>query len=1706
MADPFDPAAMLGKPYVPPAGVAAVTPGLTDDRPDVGMGPTLKPGVRAKDVIPEFDPDAGRWKPDAGTRMADALDPEPSTVRAPWLGAGLLAHQAVQQPQAQAATNLTTAKAQNLPPEVVAADPLAAQRAARQEEIRQAFATSPALASYAAQGAQQAAVVQEEAPQYGFVTRWLTGTHGTGEGRDLDEALGQQGSVGMAIGRAAQEVYANWEQFQAHKMKSGGWLGVGVNLLSGLGLTNPTDTSDLHAAGIGGEFISPEIEAQQKKADELTQLAQYESPLEKQSAAFPRKVVGMAAGIVPYVTSPELTLPLMFTQTVGGLNAAGVSPQHAVVGGAIATLLGAKTADTLASSMASPRDVNGVQKMAADWITKLISHPATAAGIDQFGRHAVYGWATAAGMDFTQRVTSLVDSATKTGRSIDPSEYWGLAKASMAEALKFLPIVGLTSGLGLIGQHMEAHANGMSHDAQTVPLADTKVPPAEAKEIFQGVQPQEPPPVEPSAPAPKPSVPGKQYKYIDVDHFDKVMRAAGEDPESVAAAVTEDPFAYRHARMTGTKLEVPAADYLTTLAPFHEALRGGVAEQADGATLSREHGGWLAEESAEANRLDSRIEPPPSELTPEQTVALDAARQATPGGLRAANPPPKGAQPANLPTEAVSVAPGPLGALKAMVDVEPTPKGLKVYAEAHAEEQTVSQLEDAKTKYAKAARDAQRQIDKKTGQTIDLLASAEQSAQQGIDEATQAATAGQAGIVFSEAARTTTAKKLANQIKKIITTGRMAGIDPANIPEDVAGVVQAATKAAAKQAVKDADLSPQKIQTIIKTEVQAARDAFRKAGAGRDRAEDKSEAATVKTVQAGDKAAEIDTLQKQRDLSNAMEAARVKALAVTDKLIGKLRGYATKNRRFVEGADADSVRAKLYKGGDSFGAAHDFLMEALDLRTPDGSNPHPDFASAVLDLMARGHPLDFDVNAIGELTMNPRPLGGLKPGELANVVKASDNLRHLASEESKNYVQGKMQQRADITANDIAPSVAAGATKGPWTKTFAQKLNFHSLLQPLGEWGKSSIDRAITVIANRNAWLGRVADAYSVPDGLVGRMSDPVELPSDWPQAVRDAHPSFTRGHLWTLAHIVSTEEGMGAAQRSLGWEPEQIHGFLESNIPKEEWDSFQQHKDLRDELGRQAAATLSNEGGVPMKFKTPRTFTARGETYEGFYAPVRWLDKGGLPFKTEMSDPTHGISQAMHDDFLKDQQEGVTGVLDLSWKNQAANYRDVINYVTMSDFVRDTARMFNDPGFKAATAPLGPEYRTALQAWHDTMRTGQTQNQGDPRFRVPWVSEQRSNVARTAFMGNLRSVIGLAGHLPILKATYGDDFSISAAMTGISPEKWRFADANSPEVVVDRSQRYVEKLNEALNQQSGGQGPSKPLQWVFDKFAMLWHGADTGLTHMAWIGFYGPAFKKLGDHEAAKARANELTHKGMPAIDQYSKSLQSTDPIIGVLSLTHNFQSTLTNLNAQREWAARSGEIRGGMAGYYLWRAGVTAAVGMTGYALYGEGRNELEQKEGGQGWGMWGTRQMAEAWAYPGPLAHILTAAMSPVLEAWGLGHKAHISDVLPGIVGQNMTNILRDLNKEVINAEGKQEVTPALKSGLDLAGHTLGLPPPALVRSADGLYKVARYRLLGEDGFKGRTPQTAVGDIGKILNGDTDKYRTSMWSDIDQAIGGR
>lgn len=1607
-----------------------------------------------------------------------------------------------------------------------------------QEDQTQAFSDSLAkskpLRDLAAKSPEDAAAVQPEADKLGWWTRWISGVNHEEPNQaapyanaGIDYPLEKQhvndipGVVSSNFSRAMISLRADWEglkQFTLERLSDPAHLGPALGL-------DPEDPN--LKTLIEGHKAS--LEAQKQITKGYSDLASSpKTPLEEQSAEFPQGAVRMAAGMVPLVAAGPFgevgTFAAVASQTVGSLTRQGVSPDRAATFGLLAGYAGSLMGSQLSESLAPLARVLGAQKLVGSAVSDL---SAKALALD-FSRHVGIGWAANTGMLLSNKMALRLQDAADTGRKIDPSEFAQDVASAAKESAELIPMLGGFAALGLAGKFWEAHGNGLHHDALTGPIADSKLSPDQLRELIRNSS-------------------RNGRVYIDPDHFEKVIRAAGQDPAEVAAKINGDGGQdFRASKQSGVLMDIPLDKYLVDLKEHHGAMRDGVAFQDDGATLTRNDGKWLQKELAE--ELYGKIPDTGGkaalahELTPDQQKIVNAwgVSDQVPGTDRLPLPQTVRATPAEVARDVR--LPDQTAKVRA-----PSARALEMHAEEVVNGLTVDAL-GGKQAYLASARQAQRAIDKAHVKAANLLSRAEETAQQGIDTALEGVALGNRGVkegpkaveaqkkageasVKAEFERGVIATKLQDlrvklknfdpeesqlsrkQLKLQIKNERerLAKLAP---PEQGASGVQGGLYDVGGMQPTASDPRPtpyEDAKDLAKIRAQDAQIHLRlaqrlKSAAERkyEGAQDKSVRATEHAVSAGDFMQEAEEQRFTRDLNLALNKARIEALAKADKF------QAT-----VKSAASPDVRDKIYIGGHpEYGIGHDMILEALGARAPDGSYRPSDFQAVTDELVRNGEKLEFDADAIRDLVKSPRDVGSMKLPELENVARAVKNLQDLAAERNSTLVNDRRVARQDAIKNDIGPAAAKGqpAKPGFWRGALrdllqsdrrdAQSSNLHTLLNQLGAWGRSQTMRWLEVRRAEDVLLNKVVDLFTIPKELRKLGNTDVAFPDWMPENARAVYgEGFKQRDVWRMILQSGTDEGIGALSRGWNASPEQIHSwFNEVAKTAPEWELVKNFWAQSKEFGDMEAAADANRGGTPMLFKHPRKITTPFGEVDGGYSPVRWHRKGqALPANPSLGDPSRG-AYAMTDvehGFTETQQEGVTDVPDVSMDIYPSHFRALARDVSRGDFVRDQSRMLNDENFRSAVRPhYGEDYLKALDAWHNTVASGQLQNIVGNWYRDPLISKARGVSARIVFNLNTKVLFGLVSHLPFAKAVMGDQIDLMAGIgKALSPEARQEALERS-KVLPYRNDRVYQKLNEA----EGAilrDDPSQ-LEAAFRRpNQMFWHGADMTLSQIIWHGVKERALRNGFLREDAERHADLWTDRLMPAIDIYGKSLRATDSNIGLLFLVKNFESTVWNVKAMREQDARSGLTQGGSPNLFAWKLGLTGALGLGHFLFYGHGRNQEEQKMGGAGWAPYAAREGLEAATYGNLFTHLAAQNFGVLLDGRLPGRRDITLFDTPE--HSQIQQFVSNMGKAVRAAEGRGRPSAAVVAGLQAASRLLG-GPTSLLRSADAAYKVGQYRLLGKDEFVSPPPATPVGEAAKIWFGDVDKWESNVGSEFD------
>lgn len=1611
---------------------------------------------------------------------------------------------------------------------------------AQTAQLADALSKSKTLRDFAAQSSEHAAAVQPEADKLSWWTRWISGVEHNEPNQaapwanaGIDYPVEQQrvtdvpSAVSSNFARGLLGLRADFEglkQFMLERMADPNHLGPALGL--------PPEHPDVQARAAENKVA---LEAQKQATKEASDIASAPpTPLEEQSAQFPQKVVQMATGMLPLLAAGPFgeagAFAAMTSQTVGSLTRQGVSPDRAAAFGLAAGYAGTLLGANLASSLAPLSRVAGARKLLA---TEVEALSVKSLALDA-SRHVALGWVANTGILLSDKMALRLQDAADKGRSVDPSEFTQDVSSAAKESTELLPMLGGFAAMGIAGKLWEAHGNALHHDAITTPIKDSKLDPEALKELARNAS-------------------RNGRVYIDPDHFEKIIRAAGQDPNDVAGKLNGDQGAdFRNSKKTGVLMDVPLENYLVDLKEHHEAMREGVAFQDDGATLSRNNGKWVEKELAEElyNKLPNTGEGNAAlahQLTPDQQNIVNAwgSTPAEQSRTRSDRPVPA-TQPAT-PAEVARDVRGPSDTTQKVR--APAAKALALHADEVVKDLTVDAL-SGRTSYLAQARQAQRAIDKAHIKAANLLSRAEETAQQGIDTALEGVALGNRGVkegpkaveaqkkagdarVKAEFERSVVYTKLQQLRLKLKTfdseesTGtkaglrkqiknereRLASLAPGAQPEG--GVQEGLYDVGGMQPTKaDPQPTPEAdARDLAKIRAQDAQIHLRlaqrmKAAAERkyEGAQDKSVRATEHTVAAGEFMQEADAQRFTRDLNLAVEKAKQEALDRAEKLQGKL-----------DDASQDSVREKVYAEGAprEYGAAHDGILEAMGLRAPDGT-PRLTADNFVASLTARGEKLEFDGSAIADLIKNgKRKPGELKLGELNNVTRALAQLKHMATEANTTLVDGRRVEREAAIANDIAPTAARGKPqpKGYWRQALRDLLqsdrrdatssNFHTLLNQLGDWGRSQATRWLGVRRAEDVQLNKLQKLFDKHKGLNELGKTDVEFPSWMPDNARAVYGNgLKQMDVWRAIMQSGTEEGIGALARGWNASPEQIHQWFNDVVKTEpEWNLVKDYWAQTQEFGDLEAAADSNRGGTPMVRKIPRTISTPFGEVQGGYAPVKWHTKGrALPAQPELGDAAHGAN-AMTDvahGFTITQQPDVTDVPDISMAKLPAQMRGIVRDISRGDFVRDQARMLNDQGFKQVTgSAYGQDYLNALDAWHNTVATGLLQNVTPEIYRDTLLSKARGVSARIVFNMNTKVVFGLASHFPFAKAALGGDLDLMAGIgKALDSDARNFALQNS-QVLPYRNDRVYQKLNEA-EAAILRDNPSR-LEAAFRRpNQMLWHGADMGLSQVIWHGVHESALRRGYLPGDAVKYADQMTDRLMPSIDIYGKALRTTDNSIGMLFLVKNFESTVWNIKAMKEFDARASETNNGRApNVFAWKLGMAGALGLGHFLFYGHGRNQEEQAMGAKGWAPYVAREGLEAASYGNLFTHMAAQNFGVLLDG-RLPNRRDITLFDTPEHGQ-ISQFVSDVGKVVHAAEGRGQASSAVFAGLRAASRLLG-GPTSLLRSAEGAYKVGQYRLLGSNQFVSPPPTTPVGEFGKIFYGDVDKWESNIASEFD------
>jgi hypothetical protein len=489
----------------------------------------------------------------------------------------------------------------------------------------------------------------------------------------------------------------------------------------------------------------------------------------------------------------------------------------------------------------------------------------------------------------------------------------------------------------------------------------------------------------------------------------------------------------------------------------------------------------------------------------------------------------------------------------------------------------------------------------------------------------------------------------------------------------------------------------------------------------------------------------------KRDYAGAYEA---KGQQLFNHFLYREIGRAIEGKERFEKLAAElgdnARRARVGKADPGLRDLTDALLVHLGLREADPDVPPFPGVSGILAALADAavEPV-FDPEAITRILIQPREWEGLTVGEAAQLVPVLQQLKHagvVVSEMAVAEQRRTIYELADLIAEEartqpdlgLAPKDEAfEAEKRRWKLNrqgliadYTDPEEYFRRLGPTAHaafWGRfmagqaREAELAGTVLPD----LLRALDA--MPKELYERRFDTVDssmLPvSD--RTRRDETPT-TREWLWM---VVLNWGNDGNRQRLLdgyGWTEDQVQGFIEANITREELEFLQAILDITEKLREPMEAVYQRVTGVRqgrvqavpivVRLADGTTWTGRGGYFPARYDPQSRDPSGVLGLRQAeagIQDARQSAAATIAKSFTKSRAARYSGAINLSWAAVPQHIAQVIHYAAFEEYIRDATRLLaNDKVKETIERRLGQPFLPAIKGW---LKRVAANHEGDP-------------------------------------------------------------------------------------------------------------------------------------------------------------------------------------------------------------------------------------------------------------------------------------------------------------------------------------------------------------------------------------------------------
>jgi len=605
-------------------------------------------------------------------------------------------------------------------------------------------------------------------------------------------------------------------------------------------------------------------------------------------------------------------------------------------------------------------------------------------------------------------------------------------------------------------------------------------------------------------------------------------------------------------------------------------------------------------------------------------------------------------------------------------------------------------------------------------------------------------------------------------------------------------------------------------------------------------------------------------------------------------------------------------------------------------------------------------------------------------------------------------------QRPQPPASESAPQARRWKLSQRWEGIRAAWLDPEEMFRRLGAtasrffWGGYLVAREREQVMAREILTYFAEQWDRLPDSMQRSRYDLVDasaLPMP-PTVNRDAS---VRDRQW--AWMVALNMGNASNEQRLldgyGWNREQVVGWLDQTLTREEWEFIQGVWDLLDrQLYPEIADTFERVNGIrPQRIEATPIRTRHG-TFRGGYFPARYDSVGSLTGRKQeaeaaanlYTDP--GARASVSRSFTKGRAEVVKDTISLQWSTVPGHISQVIHYTTHAEFVQEAARVLAHPStVRAAQHALGLEYEKQIQSWLRVVATARMDGAAEGlEALVSGLGKLRGNFVIGTLGWSISNAMGDLTN-PVVAVAAGDVGArymaaslgslISAprdffARTGAASAELRGRRASATSIL----RRELGEVGSA----GGDRGAARLLRRTRETAFFMQEALDTLTSSLVWEGAYRQALARDLDEAAAIAEADAKVRGVFPAnaLAEQPAALRDKAGVGSVLAFFSYFSKIQNRLAREwhgplADWAlARDGQQRLAAGQAAARAAGRTLAVlvvmGPVAELLSGRGPEDDEEPE---------------EWALRKTLSSIF--GMVPLFGWLGEGATGHLTSAL-------------------------------------------------------------------------------------------------------------